>query len=238
MPDEEHGDGGEHRTDPFVERLRPDPGQPPQSVLILEGLLGDSDRAGHRRLYFTRSLNYYAEFRDEDVVYTESIPADQGPMPGLDATRVGIRAGASIDHTRTVTAEPVDEFDLDVQLGSSTARAAGAAWSPYSCLGTCGCGPAAGPAYTWYTVTCNTCHTGCGCGPAEGAMHPPTNITCARTSCECGPAEGAMHPPTNITCARTSCECGPAAGAMQGPTAISCVRTGCCKTGIECTANC
>jgi hypothetical protein len=46
--------------DPYVERLRPDPSQPPEAVRILEGLLGDSDREGYRRLYFNRELDYYA----------------------------------------------------------------------------------------------------------------------------------------------------------------------------------
>jgi hypothetical protein len=48
--------------DPYVERLRPDPSQPPEAVRILEGLLGDSDREGYRRLYFNRELDYYAAF--------------------------------------------------------------------------------------------------------------------------------------------------------------------------------
>jgi hypothetical protein len=38
---------------PLVARLRPDPSQPPEPTRILEGVLGDSDRPGFRRLYVT-----------------------------------------------------------------------------------------------------------------------------------------------------------------------------------------
>jgi hypothetical protein len=48
---EQSGDeGSSGEQSPFVERLRPDPSQPPQGVSVLEGLLGDSDRPGFRRL--------------------------------------------------------------------------------------------------------------------------------------------------------------------------------------------
>jgi hypothetical protein len=110
--------GDEERpADDFVRRRRPDPSQPPQAVLELMGLLGDSDRADFRRLYFTRDLNYYAEFRAEDVIETEPIPAEQAPFLGVEATRVALKRDATIEYTRTRRARPLDEFDLDVQLG-------------------------------------------------------------------------------------------------------------------------
>jgi hypothetical protein len=48
IPEEEPGGPEEElsRQDPYVERLRPDPSQPPERVRVLEGLLGDSDREG------------------------------------------------------------------------------------------------------------------------------------------------------------------------------------------------
>jgi hypothetical protein len=102
--------------DPYVERLRPDPSQPPQRVIVLSGLLGNSDRPGYQRLYFNRELDYYAEFKGEDVLHTERIPADEAPLPGLEATRVTIRRDATVDYTRTKRAQPLDEFDLDLRL--------------------------------------------------------------------------------------------------------------------------
>jgi hypothetical protein len=109
-PDEERA------QDPHVERLRPDPSRPAQPVLTFSGFLGDSDRAGFRRLYFTRGLDYYAEFRSEDVVETASIPADQAPFAGLDATRLTLKRDATVDYTRTRTGAPLDEFEIDVRL--------------------------------------------------------------------------------------------------------------------------
>jgi hypothetical protein len=104
--------------DPYVERHRPDPSQPPEAVRILEGLLGDSDREGYKRLYFTRELDHYAEFRTEDVLFSEPIPSDQPPFLGQQATRVGLRQDATIEYTRVRTPRPVDEFDLDVRLAA------------------------------------------------------------------------------------------------------------------------
>jgi hypothetical protein len=81
--DDERPDGSpaDRPQDPLVGRLRPDPSQAPQAVLVREGLLGDSDRAGFRRVYFTRELDRYAEFRAEDALAVEAIPADQPPFP-------------------------------------------------------------------------------------------------------------------------------------------------------------
>jgi hypothetical protein len=104
--------------DPYVEKRRPDPSQPPEEVRIQEGLLGDSDREGYKRLYFTRELDHYAEFRTEDVTFTEPIAPDQPPILGQQATRVGIKRNATIEYTRVRTPRPVDEFDLDVRLAA------------------------------------------------------------------------------------------------------------------------
>jgi hypothetical protein len=81
------------------------------------GFLGDSDRQGLRRLYFTRDLDYYAEFRVEDIVEMASIPAEALPFLGDEATRVTLRRDTTIEYTRVRTARPLDQFDLDVQLG-------------------------------------------------------------------------------------------------------------------------
>src|SRR6185312_4967438 len=122
----QEGDGGEKgifEQDPHVDQLRPEPSAPPSDVVMLEGLAGKSDREGWARLYFNRTLTYYAEFRKEDIVFTEAIPPEQGPMVGLKATRVGIKKDAVIEYTRTTRAAAKDEFDLDVQLGAAPTRA-------------------------------------------------------------------------------------------------------------------
>jgi len=123
-PEEEPGEPEEGLSqDPFVEKVRPDPSEPPIPVRGLQGLLGNSDREGYKRLYLTRELNSYAEFRQDDVVFSEPIAPEQPPFVGLDATRVGIRRDAAIEYTRVRAARPVDEFDLDVRLGGPTTRA-------------------------------------------------------------------------------------------------------------------
>jgi hypothetical protein len=91
--------------DPLVERLRPDPAQPAEPTKTLSGLLGDSDRPGHRRLYFTAELDYYAEFRGEDVLAYADLPPDQPPFLGEQATRVTLRRDATVAFTRTQQAE-------------------------------------------------------------------------------------------------------------------------------------
>ena len=107
-----------------MERLKPDPSQPAQRVIDLVGLAGDSDRTGYQRLYLTTKLDYYAEFMVEDIVYSQTIPADQSPFPGLEATRVSVRRDATINYTWARSPQPVDEFDLDVRLGAAAAATA------------------------------------------------------------------------------------------------------------------
>jgi hypothetical protein len=143
--DEERREREDLGQDPFVEKLRPEPSEPPKQVRVLEGLLGDSDREGYKRLYFTRELDHYAEFRTENVVFSEPIPSEQPPLVGLEATRVGIRRDATIEYTRVRAPRPVDEFDLDVRLGGAPTR------RPASTINTfCGEDTCVG-------VTCNTC---------------------------------------------------------------------------------
>ena len=99
---DDSGDALKRRQDPLVERLRPDPTQPPRPTLSLSGLLGDSDRPGYRRLYFTRDLGYYAEFRAEDVLDVAAVPPEEPPLEGFDATQVTIDGGATIEYTHVL----------------------------------------------------------------------------------------------------------------------------------------
>jgi hypothetical protein len=110
-------DAASRAQDPFVARRRPDPAQPPEATTRMFGFLGDSDRPGFRRLYFTRDLNYYAEFRVDDVVELKAVPADQPPFRGDEATRLTLRRDANIEYTRDRTPQTVNEFDADVRLG-------------------------------------------------------------------------------------------------------------------------
>ncbi|WP_327134335.1 hypothetical protein OG311_30885 [Streptomyces sp. NBC_01343] len=101
--------------DPLVERMRPDPSQPARSSLVVAGLLGDSDRPGHRRLYLTKKLDYFIEFAVGDVLDSSRVPSDRPPFLGTDSTQVTLKKGAHISYTRTTEVQPPDEFDLDLR---------------------------------------------------------------------------------------------------------------------------
>ena len=153
-PSEVGAEGIDRPQDPIVTSLRPDPAQPPEPVLRMSGFLGDSDRPGFRRLYFTRSVNYYAEFRVEDVVHMAAIPANAAPFLGDEATRVALRRGATIEYTRTRTGRPLDQFDLDVQLGRAVSveekkALADGPIESITCWVTC-----SGPGFTCYMSCC------------------------------------------------------------------------------------
>ena len=102
--------------DPFVERVRPDPSQPAVPTRALVGFLGNSNREGYRRLYFSHELDYYAEFRTEDVIYREKTSIDELPDLELEASVVAIRKDATIEYTWVSTPSSLDEFDLDLRL--------------------------------------------------------------------------------------------------------------------------
>jgi hypothetical protein len=199
--DQERGGPEDLGQDPFVERLRPDPSQPPERVRILEGLLGDSDREGYKRLYFNRELDYYAEFRAEDVVFSAPIPSDQPPLVGLEATRLGIRWNATIEYTRLRTPRPVDEFDLDIRLTALRRRELRFAHGTTNiCCGIEDPGTQCPEPNTEQTecfrcpVRTDTCDTRCG---QDTCNHPVETDTC-HTQC---------NQPTCQTCATCHTRC-------------------------------
>jgi hypothetical protein len=111
-------DANRKPQDPRVERLRPDPGEPAIRTRSLDGLWGDSDRPGYARLYLTRDLGVYAEFRVEDVVVTAEIPEERAPFVGEQSTHIELPRDANVDITHTRLAGDIDEFDLDIRLGA------------------------------------------------------------------------------------------------------------------------
>jgi len=111
------------KQDPRVEGLRPDPSQPAPRTRSLAGLWGDSDRPGYARLYLTRDLTVYAEFRVEDVVVATEIPPERAPFVGEQATRIELPYEANVEFTRSHRVGEIDEFDLDLRLGTAVAFA-------------------------------------------------------------------------------------------------------------------
>jgi len=115
MADNDNGIEG-RPPDPFVAARINDPATPAAATFQLAGLLGDSDRDGLRRLYLNTALDYYVEFRNEDVVTVESVAPDQPPFVGLDATRISLKRDAQVEYVRT-RAATTDAFTVDVQRG-------------------------------------------------------------------------------------------------------------------------
>jgi hypothetical protein len=181
---------------PLVGRLKPDASQPAQQVIELSGLPGDSDRAGHQRLYLTAKLDYYAEFLVEDIVYSEAVPADQSPVAGQEATKVGVRRDATVNYTWVRSPRPVDEFDLDVRLGGP--GAAGVILPvPYISASYCGvCGPT-----RFGTCTCGTCE-GCGTNNTQCGQATCAN-TCNTCNTQCG--QGTCNT-CNTQCGQATCQ--------------------------------
>ena len=223
-------DLGSRPQDPFVERLRPDPSEPPTRVMVLDGLLGDSDRPGFRRLYFTSELDHYAEFRADQVLSVETLPADRPPFPGQESTRVTLPRDATVDYTRTRTARPVDEFDLDVRLGPAGGMIPGPGTWEAECPG-----PTWGECPTF--VTCVSCPDTCQITICRGRTCIDVNTcdfelcrtrspmaTCRRTCETCR-----TRCDTCVTCATCETQC-----ETCTPTCITCP-TGC---GETCTPTC
>jgi hypothetical protein len=181
-------DDEERPQDPHVERLRPDPSQPPQQARTLVGFFGDSDRPGMRRLYFTEALDSYAEFRTDDVLSLVPVPAEQAPFPGHQVTKVMLRRDATVDYTYTHTPKPVDEFDLDAQFSSSPITPfLPRPTSPTVCLVASGCNELC--VLTLLTCTCDTqcgqptCTCNTQCGQPTCAQTCTCNTQCGQQTC-------------------------------------------------------
>ena len=225
-------DPADRPQDPLVRRLRPDPSTPPEPTKVLEGVLGDSDRPGYRRLYFTAELDYYAEFRGEDVLAMQDIPPERDPFVGEEGTRVTLRRDAPVDYTHASRARPMDEFDLDVRLAGlagTSALAPPDTWEAECPGDTWGCPGPGGGGGTGVTIckgktcvdwcddltdapTCQTCKTKCGtcgtCNTCQTKCGQPTCVTCA-TLCNqqtCQTCQTKCGQATCQTCHQATCQ--------------------------------
>jgi hypothetical protein len=150
----EPGQAQERPQDPFVDRNRPDPVQRPAPPRILQGFWGQSDRDGYYRLYFSRALDVYAEFRGEDVLDTADVAAEESPVRGEPATRVTVRGEALVDITRERRAESLSPFDIDLKFGG---RIMSAELANLSVQEPCLLGATPGDVICDSTQTCETC---------------------------------------------------------------------------------
>lgn len=184
---------GELPQHPLVERLKPEPAQPTRKTVVLVGLPGRSDRAGYQRLYLTSALDYYAEFQTADMMHSETVPAEQSPISGHEATRVTIVRDATIYYVWARTAGPLDEFDLDIRLGTAGASATAlplptrvaTCFPDGTACGTCDgtCDATCLPHATCHT--CQTCLTRCNQATCHTCQTRCNQATCAETCQTC-----------------------------------------------------
>lgn len=106
------------RQDPLGERLRSDLAAPPHKAVTLAGLLGDSERPGYKRLYFSAALDHYAEIHSEDILHRGPIDPANPPFIGLVSTRLTVKRCAVIDYVRSTLSDAFDDFDIDVRLSA------------------------------------------------------------------------------------------------------------------------
>ncbi len=117
---ENAGSQNELRQDKLVDRLAPDPSQPPQALTILSGFLSRSQNEGQYRLYLTPTFDAYVELAEEDIVYSKSLPESASVLGG---TLLWIRSGASLQYTRTIFRKIQAEFLTGAITASSAASA-------------------------------------------------------------------------------------------------------------------
>jgi hypothetical protein len=233
----------------FVQRLKPEPAQPAKAVTTLTGLPGDSDRPGYQRLYLTTRLDYYAEFLASDIVHSEPVPADKSPFPGVEATRVSIARDATIHYVWVKSPRPVDEFDLDIRLGSGarpTATAA-AALVTHTCPDNTVCDTCHGECDQTAAQTCATCPQTCGtCAtcPAQTCQTCVGLVTCETCpglqTCQTCPGletcQTCQTCPGLITCQTCAGQqtCQTCAGQQTCQTCVTCAGQQTCHTCQTC----
>jgi hypothetical protein len=199
--------------DSRVDQLRTRPDASP-TRLSLSGLLGDSDRPGHRRLYFSPSLDYYVEFHIDDVLATVTAAPMRAPFDGVTAAEVTLRRDAEVSYTRAARAQAPDEFDIDLRKTPRAAqghsRPAGRdalAEQASDDAGTCDtCDTCAGQTCEATCAeqtchddtcqdTCQTCPTDCGCTQGEECTQGCTQ----NCSFDCGEDH-------TVSCNPTACD--------------------------------
>ncbi|MFN0036747.1 MAG: hypothetical protein ACKVUS_16900 [Saprospiraceae bacterium] len=69
------------RRDAFVRSVRPDP-KSTEDLVLLQGYIGDSDLAGHIRVYSDPVLSDFIELPEQDILYCDPVEATEDPLGG------------------------------------------------------------------------------------------------------------------------------------------------------------
>jgi hypothetical protein len=95
----------------LVKELIHDPTQPSPPFAVFEGLLGKSPRGGYWRLYLDSECTRSLEFKEEDVLASETIPKEQSQL-GLEGTKLWLKRDAAIAHTITQQKKAGEFFEV------------------------------------------------------------------------------------------------------------------------------
>lgn len=102
-PSEANSGMGNHlQQDEVVRELVPDPGNPPETRMLV-GLLGASSRKGYSRLYLSLNLSDYIEIPEGDVLWAKSLQTPENPLGG---SAVWVHADSELVVIRRAAAPP------------------------------------------------------------------------------------------------------------------------------------
>ncbi len=69
------------KRDDFIKSVRPDV-KSTEALMMLQGYIGDSDLAGHVRVYFDPSLSDFIELPEQDILYSDPVKTEEDPLGG------------------------------------------------------------------------------------------------------------------------------------------------------------
>jgi hypothetical protein len=94
------------KEDSLVNHLSPEPATL-NPTIQLTGWLGRGSEEGTWNLYVTPKLDQYVQFSEQDVVHSQSIPADYSPLGG---TVVWLQDGAPVRHVTVAALQAEADF--------------------------------------------------------------------------------------------------------------------------------
>jgi hypothetical protein len=257
QPDRPEGSGSGQplRASPLADKLAGGPGGVPTGVTTFVGLAGRSSRPGYSALWLDRSMSRCVEIANDDIVHSEELPPERSLFGALGGTRVYVRRGAQVVHTRTTSrtsrAEDIasaDPFDLDVRLSAAAqalplepdthfdTECGGGTGDGDTCLTCASCGD------TCFRTCNDTCRTQCNTCPGDDTCATCRN-TCQTCRTRCGTC-ATCNNTCQQTCAtcQTACNqqtCATCQTACNQQTCNTCrTRCGTCVTCRTCRTQC
>ncbi|MFD5416914.1 hypothetical protein ACFWJT_02585 [Streptomyces sp. NPDC127069] len=183
------------------------------SEATLRGFLREGAGAGRRRLQFTMSSDYYADFAAADVADITVVDAEGASSAGGATVEVTLKPGAAFAYPRSRATEGPDEFDLDLrhvarsrtarggQTANGTNLAEDATEEEFTCGGTC-----QGSCQDDDTCAGDTCEGTCDewtCGFTNCNQLTCQDEDCEETATLCTDCETCLTCEGGVTCPHT-----------------------------------